>query len=71
MVKLGESRGIETPSTKLFMRLSAVISDVIVYFPAVIAFCAVYYKGYYGNLTAMVILLLQPALVLIDHGHFQ
>lgn len=72
MVALDESHGIETLRTKVFMRTSAIVSDVVVYFSAAIAFALVYHRGNAGKqIRAMVLLLLQPTLILVDHGHFQ
>lgn len=54
------------------MRTSAIVSDVVVYFSAAIAFALVYHRGNAGKqIRAMVLLLLQPTLILVDHGHFQ
>ena len=72
MVALDESHGIETLRTKVFMRASAIVSDVVVYFSAAIAFALVYHRGNAGKqIRAMALLLLQPTLILVDHGHFQ
>jgi alpha-1,3-glucosyltransferase len=70
-VALHSSRGTETPETKLFMRASAIVSDVLVFFPAAVAFVTSYHDRKDRRLRALALILLQPALILIDHGHFQ
>lgn len=88
---LGTSRGIETPESKTFMRVTVLVLDALIYIPALVMFvkawqgtrsirtqvkCAEFLlphqitKCYLQNL-ALLILLLQPALLLIDFGHFQ
>jgi alpha-1,3-glucosyltransferase len=58
-VEIKTSRGIESLQVKLFMRVTALVSDVVFFFPPVLA-----------NPLASVILFF-PGLMLIDHGHFQ
>ncbi|KAF6755794.1 glycosyltransferase family 57 protein [Ephemerocybe angulata] len=70
---LDSSRGIETAGSKLYMRLTVVFFDLLVYVPAIIMFVKVW-QGTRSKRTqeqAILLLLLQPALLLIDHGHFQ
>ena len=72
-VALDASRGIETPGSKLFMRLTVVFWDLLVYIPALIMFVRTW-QGTRSQRTqeqAFLVLLLQPALLLVDHGHFQ
>ncbi|EAU86038.2 glucosyltransferase Alg6 [Coprinopsis cinerea okayama7 len=72
-VALDASRGIETPGSKLFMRLSVVILDFLVYIPALVMFVRTW-QGSRSRRTqeqAFLTLVLQPALLVIDHGHFQ
>ena len=72
MVELDVSHGIETASTKAFMRISAIVSDVVVYFTASIAFAFVCHKNdAIAQLRTIAFLILQPTLILVDHGHFQ
>lgn len=66
MVQLGSSRGIEGETVKLFMRYSVILSDFMIFVPA--AFLMAYGKRGWST---VLILLLCPSLVLIDHGHFQ
>lgn len=58
------------------MRWTVLSSDVLVLFPAVLSFLSVYYMGRGGSSKCimawhMAILLVNPSLILIDHGHFQ
>eukprot|EP00946_MAST-07B_sp_MAST-7B-sp1_P005371 g5371.t1 len=76
---LSSSRGYETPTSRVFMRLTVIFFDLVVYFPA----CYLAVRSYYGNRArrrsitwprryeAVALLMVQPALLLIDHGHFQ
>ncbi|KAH9179315.1 glycosyltransferase family 57 protein [Lactarius sanguifluus] len=59
---LDTSRGIETPTSKLFMRSTVILSDYAIYLPAAWLFT---------RNAALLTLLFQPALLLIDFGHFQ
>lgn len=81
-VALGSSRGYETSTHRVFMRLSVLLLDALVYFPAAWALASalasslkrgssrmILIDDYRGRL--LLLALLQPALVLIDHGHFQ
>ena len=73
-VALGKSRGYETESSKVWLRLSVLISDLSLMFPAVcLALRQIYSDGFSERtrLWALTLVLLNPALVLIDHGHFQ
>lgn len=52
------------------------MSDVLIFFPAVMYFIIVYYSGIHegsksGRLWHFAMILLNPCLILIDHGHFQ
>ncbi|KAI0699297.1 ALG6, ALG8 glycosyltransferase family-domain-containing protein [Cerioporus squamosus] len=70
---LDKSRGIESPSSKVFMRATVLFFDTLVYVPALVMFAKVW-QGTRSSRTqnlALVLLLLQPALILIDFGHFQ
>eukprot|EP00088_Acartia_fossae_P000057 TRINITY_DN10017_c0_g1_i3.p1 TRINITY_DN10017_c0_g1~~TRINITY_DN10017_c0_g1_i3.p1 ORF type:complete len:504 (+),score=27.41 TRINITY_DN10017_c0_g1_i3:23-1534(+) len=63
--ELHQSRGIESPDHKLFMRLSVIVADLLILFPAIRFFCG-------SSLSATALLLaIYPGLILIDHGHFQ
>ncbi|KAK7483460.1 hypothetical protein BaRGS_00025259 [Batillaria attramentaria] len=71
-VALNTSRGLQTAEHKLFMRYTVLVSDMLVYIPAaILCFLA---QGRYSDsdkLKGIAVLLLQPGLALIDHGHFQ
>ncbi|KAJ7600668.1 glucosyltransferase [Mycena floridula] len=70
---LGASRGIETSGSKLYMRLTVLVLDALLYVPALIMFCRTW-QGTRSKRTqglALLVLLLQPSLLLIDFGHFQ
>eukprot|EP01018_Ginkgo_biloba_P004856 Gb_05340 [translate_table: standard] len=55
------------------MRWTVLSSDALIFFPAAIYFIAVYYHGKMDEelAWALAMVLLQPCLMLIDHGHFQ
>jgi alpha-1,3-glucosyltransferase len=55
------------------MRWTVLSSDILVFFPAVLVFVALYYHQHANQeqAWALAMILLQPALMLIDHGHFQ
>jgi len=75
MVALGASRGIETPETKLLMRLSVLLCDALLFLPAIVLVLHVrghrWERDIGGGATAAVLALLCPPFVLIDSGHFQ
>lgn len=70
---LDTSRGIETEESKVFMRYTVLATDLAIYIPALIYFV----RSWHGNRSkrtqslALLCLLLQPSLILIDNGHFQ
>lgn len=72
---LDESRGIEGPDLKVYMRGTVFISEYLVYVPAVVTFLRRYTRMHgvhaWSASIALVAILLQPATILIDHGHFQ
>lgn len=74
-VALKSSRGFENYQHKLFMRYTALISDILIFFPAVFYF---WYAMAHSTImkprdiaVASTVTLLIPGLILIDHGHFQ
>ncbi|KAG7391314.1 Glucosyltransferase-like protein [Phytophthora pseudosyringae] len=73
MVELASSRGYESATSKVFMRTSVVLCDVALFIPAIYYVArALYGSEQWTRRTAFLLLiLLQPAVVLIDHGHFQ
>lgn len=70
---LDQSRGIETEGSRVFMRTTVVLLDALIYVPAVLMFAQIW-QGTRSKRTqnlASLTLLFQPALLLIDFGHFQ
>ncbi|KAJ2711295.1 Glucosyltransferase-like protein, partial [Coemansia spiralis] len=72
-VALDASRGIETHASKLFMRATVVALEAAVFVPAVVLlFRSPQLRlSWVARQAATFCMLLQPGLVLIDHGHFQ
>ncbi|KAJ6477423.1 glycosyltransferase family 57 protein [Mycena vitilis] len=72
-VALGSSRGVETEGSKVFMRSTVVFFDALVYVPALLMFTRIWQANRSKRTQnwARVILLFQPALLLVDFGHFQ
>ncbi|ODV80108.1 glycosyltransferase family 57 protein [Suhomyces tanzawaensis NRRL Y-17324] len=72
---LNSSRGIETNEVKFFMRFVSLLSELVLYVPAVLTLANMMGKRF--NLNRMdqmiisVIIINQAHLALIDHGHFQ
>ncbi|KAI0136723.1 glycosyltransferase family 57 protein [Xylariales sp. AK1849] len=69
------SRGSEDPSLKVLMRASVIISEYLIYIPAVVVFVRRYSRLFgvaqWTSWVALVAILMQPATILIDHVHFQ
>eukprot|EP01065_Artemidia_motanka_P024036 TRINITY_DN28693_c0_g1_i1.p1 TRINITY_DN28693_c0_g1~~TRINITY_DN28693_c0_g1_i1.p1 ORF type:complete len:501 (+),score=122.70 TRINITY_DN28693_c0_g1_i1:67-1569(+) len=73
-VSLNASRGHESPACRFFMRTSVTLSDLLVYLPgAAVAVRAFAPAGESAavRVAATLAMWLHPALLLIDHGHFQ
>lgn len=77
-VALSSSRGFESHQSKLVMRWTVLSSDLLVLFPAAIYFVSVYFRRNVGGNAKewsspwfLAMILLNPCLILIDHGHFQ
>jgi len=82
-VKLRESRGFENAAHKHFMRLTVLIADIFIYLPAIIYFIINSHSWDNHQFSesnifkftkrdiAVLIALIYPGLILIDHGHFQ
>lgn len=72
-VALDKSRGIESPESKAFMRTTVLAFDTLVYIPAIVLFTRVWQESRSTRTqhVALLTLLFQPALLLIDFGHFQ
>ncbi len=67
------SRGNEDAATATFMRATVVVGDLLIYLPAIALFVTRKLEGRGKRTQAIALfsILLQPALILIDHGHFQ
>lgn len=74
-VALDDSRGSDDYNLKSFMRATALFSELAIYIPAVIWFvrwsCKRQGQSPISQSIAASAILFQPALILIDHGHFQ
>ncbi|KAJ7672726.1 ALG6, ALG8 glycosyltransferase family-domain-containing protein [Mycena rosella] len=72
-VALETSRGIETEASKVFMRSTVVALDAVIYVPALLMFTRVWQvsRSKRTQNLALLTLLFQPALLLVDFGHFQ
>lgn len=79
LVILSASRGHESIYGKLFMRLSVIFCDLIIFFPSILYSYKFLFMKVYKELhkypflvhLLMITSLLSPSLLLIDHGHFQ
>ena len=80
-VELKKSKGYESPIFKMVMRFFALISDVLVFHVAVNLICYyifVYTKKarnkkplYIQYYIVLLLILINPLMIIIDHGHFQ
>lgn len=72
---LDTSRGAEDQHLKVFMRATVLASEYLTYIPAIVIFLRKYGRaqsiGGIGISCACIAILMQPATLLIDHGHFQ
>ncbi|TMW63158.1 hypothetical protein Poli38472_002099 [Pythium oligandrum] len=73
MVELTSSRGYETATGKVFMRVSVLLCDLLLFFPVVYALAQAILRGqqWSRRMAFVLLVLVQPSLLLIDHGHFQ
>lgn len=66
------SRGAESDALKLAMRLTVLLSECVVLWPAVVLFARLVVGAKADRVAGVVgMVLFQPSLILIDHGHFQ
>uniref|UniRef100_A0A671SKZ3 Alpha-1,3-glucosyltransferase n=1 Tax=Sinocyclocheilus anshuiensis TaxID=1608454 RepID=A0A671SKZ3_9TELE len=71
-VELHASRVYESHSHKLFMRVTVLFTDILIYIPAVLLYCFYFCDGSSKQKVATALcILLYPGLILIDYGHFQ
>ena len=72
---LHSSRGFEEQLLKVYMRATVLVSEYLVYVPAIIILNRKFSRLRGVNIwecsIALVAILMQPATILIDHGHFQ
>jgi alpha-1,3-glucosyltransferase len=72
---LDESRALDDPSLKVYMRATVFVSEYLVYIPAIVIFLRRYSRlegvNVWESSIALVAILMQPAAILVDHGHFQ
>ncbi|KAK3670591.1 Glucosyltransferase-like protein [Recurvomyces mirabilis] len=69
------SRGLDDAGLKVFMRATVVVSEYLVYVPAAV-FCVrqlakLHNINNWESSIALTALLMQPATLIVDHGHFQ
>lgn len=73
--ELDASRGLESIELKSFMRFTVLLSEILIYIPAVLRFTRWSGKQFNQSPIDQTIvasaILFQPSLILIDHGHFQ
>jgi alpha-1,3-glucosyltransferase len=66
---------MEEQNLKVFMRATVILSEYLIYVPALIVFLRHYSRTHGTGITSMsialVAILMQPSTMLIDHGHFQ
>lgn len=72
---LYESRGLHDPTLKIFMRATVLVSEYLIYVPAVVVFVRRFSRlngvTSWSASVALAAILMQPATILIDHIHFQ
>ncbi len=72
---LYESRGFEDLRLKIYMRTTVLVSEFLVYMPALVVLIQRLMRAQrldqWESNVALVALTMQPAPMLIDHGHFQ
>ncbi|OWZ24650.1 Dolichyl pyrophosphate Man9GlcNAc2 alpha-1,3-glucosyltransferase [Phytophthora megakarya] len=73
MVELSSSRGYESATSKVFMRTSVLLCDILLFIPAIYYIARVIYgcEQWTRRTAFLLLVLFQPAILLIDHGHFQ
>ena len=69
------SHGLDDPDLKVYMRATVIVSEYLVYIPAAVVCMRQLAKLHRINTweasIALTAILMQPATILIDHGHFQ
>ncbi|KAF9899755.1 Glucosyltransferase-like protein [Linnemannia zychae] len=67
------SRGYESTDSKLYMRTTVLFFELVIYISAIVVFTQRWFahKPWTRQHTAVILMLLQPGVILIDSGHFQ
>ena len=69
------SRGLDDLDLKVFMRATVIVSEYLVYIPAAVIcvrhMARIYHINPWESSIALTAILMQPATILVDHGHFQ
>src|SRR5699024_4694705 len=72
---LDTSRGLETDAVKNYMRYLALVSELLLYIPLVLLLVNLIAKRFrlsrMDQIVTALVIIGQPGLILIDHGHFQ
>lgn len=72
---LHTSRGIDDEKLKIFMRATVIVSEYLIYIPAVVIFVRRFSRlqnvHTWESSVALAAILMSPSLILIDHVHFQ
>lgn len=72
---LFDSRGINDPTHKFFMRCTVLLADLLIYIPAMLVCCKCIIRRFSVERSYQLIylstVLLYPGQILIDNGHFQ
>ncbi|KAL8630340.1 hypothetical protein Q9189_003977 [Teloschistes chrysophthalmus] len=72
---LDTSRGFESQLLKVYMRATVLVSEYLIYIPAAIILNRKFGRmrgvSVWESSVALVAILMQPATIVIDHGHFQ
>ncbi|KZF23729.1 glycosyltransferase family 57 protein [Xylona heveae TC161] len=72
---LDTSRRMDDPMLKIYMRATVIISEYLIYIPAIIVFFRHFRRreavDTWESSIALLAFLMQPATILTDHGHFQ
>lgn len=72
-VALHTSRGYSSVLHKVFMRGTVVLGELLIYVPALVLFFKLYYKRMNSGVKSagVLLVLISPSFLLVDHGHFQ
>ena len=69
------SRGLDDQNLKVFMRATVMVSEHFIYVPAAVIcvrhMARTYHINSWESSIALTAILIQPATILVDHGHFQ